>query len=272
MPHRPAGQAPGVRARHRLEVVEQPLVGPHRPVEPHRVIEAGAHPAAPGPPRLGLVRGPQRAPGRADRSAVGHVGEHAGVQRDVVGQLPVGPHPHGARRRRPRSGLELTRVDGPAVHPAARSVLVALEVLGIGHALERRRQLELAARLLLVERRIEVEDRLAVLEGDHAAGGEGRTVADPVDRVDDRQTGAPGAQEVGVQRVHPMIDLDGVRCRHEGLAGDLAPEHASAAVAGLARVRAPVQIAVDVLELQEAQQPVQPVAHAGFTASMFKRT
>ena len=46
-----------------------------------------------------------------------------------------------------------------------------------------------------------MEDRLSVLDGDHAAGGEGPAVADAVDRVDDGRARVARPQEVGVQGV-----------------------------------------------------------------------
>ena len=52
-----------------------------------------------------------------------------------------------------------------------------------------------------LEGRREVEDRLAVLDGDHPAGGEGAAVADAVDGVDDGRARVAGAQEVRVQGV-----------------------------------------------------------------------
>ena len=77
-----APEADGLRA-----VVEEPLVGPERPVEPQRVVEAGAdHPA----------RAPHLAVHRQDRVEQGHVGgegQRAGVQQRVVGQLAVDAHP-----------------------------------------------------------------------------------------------------------------------------------------------------------------------------------
>ena len=85
---RPAG------GRRRVLVVQQPLVGPERPVEPHRVVEAGhlhAGPRASVPPW-----GEQR---RVEQRHVRRVGEHAGVQHRVVGQRAVGPDPDPLARR-----------------------------------------------------------------------------------------------------------------------------------------------------------------------------
>ncbi len=69
-----------------------------------------------------------------------------------------------------------------------------------------------------------MEDRLAVLDGDHPAGGEGAAVADPVDGVDDGRAGIPGAQEVRVQRVRGPVLGDRPPGGDERLRGDLAAE------------------------------------------------
>src|SRR5262249_16384979 len=55
--------------------------------------------------------------------------------------------------------------------------------------------------LVAVERHRHGEDRLPVLDRDHAPGGEALAVADAVDLVDDRHLGIAGEQEIGVQRV-----------------------------------------------------------------------
>ncbi len=83
----PPGQAPGAGGDRRVGVVEQPLVGPERPVEPHAVVEAGAHEVGVVPAhRVGLEDG-------VEQRHVRGVGGHAGVQQRVVGQLAVGPDP-----------------------------------------------------------------------------------------------------------------------------------------------------------------------------------
>ena len=55
--------------------------------------------------------------------------------------------------------------------------------------------------LVDVERRRQVEDGPAVLDGDHPPGRERSAVADAVHLVEDGHVGVPGAQEVGVERV-----------------------------------------------------------------------
>ena len=61
--------------------------------------------------------------------------------------------------------------------------------------------LVLEALLGHLEAGLQVEDGLAVLDGDHTSGGEGAAVADAVDLVEDRHVRVAGAEEVGVQRV-----------------------------------------------------------------------
>ena len=73
---------------------------------------------------------------------------------------------------------------------------------------------------------------LAVLDGDHPAGGERAAVADAVDLVEDRHGRVARAQEVGVQRVHLAVGLDGAGGGDERLAGDLAAEDPLAVLVG----------------------------------------
>ena len=68
---------------------------------------------------------------------------------------------------------------------------------GLRHV--RHRHLVVEARLVGVERHRHGEDRLPVLDRDHAPGGEALAVADAVDLVDDRHLGIAGQQEIGVQ-------------------------------------------------------------------------
>ena len=114
----------------------------------------------------------------------------------------------------------------------------------------------------------QVEDGLAVLDGHHPAGGEGAAVADPVDLVEDGHVGVPGAQEVGVQRVH-AAPLDGAPRRHERLGRHLAPEHPLAVLVG---AHAAEDVDLDGLDVEQLDEEVQRVAHhhilAGPTATV----
>ena len=81
------GQAAAGRGHRRIGVIEQPFVGPERAVEPHAVVEAGAH-------EVGVV--PAHVVGGQDGVEERHVrgvGRDGGVQQRVVGQVAVGPEP-----------------------------------------------------------------------------------------------------------------------------------------------------------------------------------
>ena len=87
--------------------------------------------------------------------------------------------------------------------------------------------------LVVVEARLQVEDRPTVLDRDDASGREAPAVADPVDLVQDRHRRIAGAQEVGVQRVHQAVALVDRPCsRHERLPGDLSAEDPLAVLVG----------------------------------------
>ena len=79
--------------------------------------------------------------------------------------------------------------------------------------------------LVDVERRRQVEDGLAVLDGHDPAGGERAAVADAVDLVEDRHRRVAGAQEVGVQRVDRPVGARRAGRGDQRLAGHLAAEH-----------------------------------------------
>ena len=69
-----------------------------------------------------------------------------------------------------------------------------------------------------------MEDRLAVLDGDHPAGGEGAAVADAVDRVDDRRAGSPGRRKYACRECGGRSVGDRAARGDQGLRGDLAAE------------------------------------------------
>ena len=89
------------------------------------------------------------------------------------------------------------------------------------------RVLVLEARLVDLEGRREVEDRLAALDGDDAPRRERAAVADAVDVVDDRLSHVAGAKEVGVERVHVALGRDRLHRGGERLTEHLAAEHRS---------------------------------------------
>src|SRR5690606_378735 len=99
-----------------------------------------------------------------------------------------------------------------------------------------------------LERGGEVEDRLAVLDRDHAAHRKAATVARALDVVDDRLLDVARTQEVGVRRMRAACAVDRLLRGREGLAEHLAAEYvARADVAALAAEQV-------VLEAFEGQQ------------------
>ena len=100
----------------------------------------------------------------------------------------------------------------------------------------------------MVERRGQVEDGLAVLDRHDASGDEGAAVTDAVDLVQDRYRRVARPQEVGVQRVHEELRVDGARRCHQSLAGDLTAEHPLAFDVGAA---APEDVLLDLLQIEE---------------------
>lgn len=104
-----------------------------------------------------------------------------------------------------------------------------------------------------------MEDRLAVLDGDDAAGGEGAAVANAVDGVDDGRAGVAGAQEVRVQGVRRAVLGDGAPGGDQGLGRDLAaedPGHDGRA-AGAAE-----DVLLDALQVELFEQGEKGVVHA----------
>ena len=108
-----------------------------------------------------------------------------------------------------------------------------------------------------VERALHVEDGSPMLDGDDASGGEGATIPDPVNLVEDGHGRIAWAQEVGVQRVHLAV-LDGSPCRHQRLARHLATEDALALLVGL---DAAEDVDLDWLEVEQVDEEVEGFAH-----------
>ena len=129
----------------------------------------------------------------------------------------------------------------PLAHPLPVRRHARLEV---GQRVGRRdvrghRDLVVGSGLAHVEARLQVEDRTAVLDRDHAAGDEALAVADPVDLVQDRDRRVAGTQEVRVQRVDEPIRLvDRARARRRAPApppGRRTPAGGSRPVTGRGR-------------------------------------
>ena len=256
-------------------VVEQPVVGPERPVEPHRVVQAGhLHARC-------LPRHAERQHRGVQQRHVAGVGDDAGVQGGVVGQGAVGPHPHLLAERRValaahRIAVHMAQVDrAGAVVPLAHAFLVrghaGLEVrqrFGFRHATGHRRLVVLPW-LVHVEAGLQVEDGPAVLDGDDAAGGEALAVADAVHLVEDRHGGVAWPQEVGVEGVDQPAGLHRAGGRHQRLAGHLPAEDPLAVLVGR---DAAEDVDLDRFEVEQGDEVVEgahgPVILAGGPASV----
>ncbi len=264
-----ARQATSVGGDGRVGVVEEPFVGPERPVEPHAVVQAGAHQVLVAPAQF--VWGEDR----VHEGHVGRVGRHARVQQRIVGQCAVRPDPQALLgvpwfRRAPGELADVALVDRVwALEPVGQfrvpiglqSLVERRQALGLGHI--GHGELVLQARVLVLEGGLEIEDGPPVLDGDHAARGERAPVADPVHLVEDGHGRVAGPEEVGVQRVHLAV-FDGAPGGHERLAGHLAAEDALAVLVGL---DATEDIDLDRLEVQQVDEEVQVRAHAPMFAA-----
>src|SRR5262249_10161836 len=93
-------------------------------------------------------------------------------------------------------------------------------------------------------------DGFAVLDRDHAPGGEARAVANAVDLVEDRPGRVAAAQKVAVHRMHHAA-ADGAARGRKRLRDDLSAEDALQAVVGAGR---PEQIALYLLEVEDAEE------------------
>ena len=231
---RAEGESACAVRRRAVLVVEEPLVRPERAVEPHAVVQAGAHEL------LGPGRHAVALEDRVDEGEVGGEGDDGRVDERVVGQRPVAAQPEllalvaglaalpGRLGEEPQLEAEgAEELPGRFVAPrGAVGIDEAGDVVGSG---DRRRRLLVVDPLLVdVERAVEVEDRRTVLDRHDAPGRERPAVADPVDLVEDRHRRVTGAEEVGVEGVDPPA-LDGPARRDERLGGELAAEDPLAA-------------------------------------------
>jgi uncharacterized protein len=153
------------------------------------------------------------------------------------------------------------RVEHPVGNVRDRLQPVVVQVPCAAQLVRRRhfrhRLLVFEAGLLALERDDHRQDRLAILDRLHTPRREGAAVAHAVDFIDDRQAHVAGAQKVRVQR---MRDTGGNRAAggHQGLADDLAAEHAFAAQ--VARLSAE-QVDLKVLEVEQIDQILQNAIH-----------
>ena len=264
-----ARQATSVGGDGRVGVVEEPFVGPERPVEPHAVVQAGAHQVLVAPAQF--VWGEDR----VHEGHVGRVGRHARVQQRIVGQCAVRPDPQALLgvprfRRAPGELADVALVDRVwALEPVGqfrrsdRAPVVGRASAGSRARAHRAWGTGAPGPVLVLEGGLEIEDGPPVLDGDHAAGGERAPVADPVHLVEDGHGRVAGPEEVGVQRVHLAV-FDGAPGGHERLAGHLAAEDALAVLVGL---DATEDVDLDRLEVQQVDEEVQGRAHAPMFAA-----
>ena len=208
------GQRPPATRRRRGLVVQQPFVGAERPHEPHRVIQRRDHQVLALVGMIHLRRTQQR--------QVAQVGQRADVQHRIVGQRIGVPEPHLLLRSLAgQQGHVVARHDPHVPLGELREARIVEGATGAeaGQIVRRRRGrhrvLVLDAALIGLERRRHREDRLAVLDGVHPAGGERAAVAEAFDQVDRRRPGVARPQEVAVQRMHLVARVHRADRRHQ---------------------------------------------------------
>ena len=201
-------------------------------MEPQRVVQARPDHASRSPD-LPVYR-----QHRVQQGQVGGVGQRAGVQQRIVGQLAVdahpdplvhvrcpvaGPHPAGLadvpgvdRSRDARPDAQPLRVPGQPVGHGR-------QLLGRGYV-GGRWSLVVQPLLDPVERGRHQEDRQVVLVGHGPADRERAPVADVLHLVPDRHGRIARPDEVPVQRVHEPGRVDSTPGRHQRLPGHLPAE------------------------------------------------
>lgn len=250
--HSSDGEPSGTRRSRCVLVVQQPFVRSEAPVEPHGVVEARQLNIS------GFEAGPVREQGRVEQGCVGRIGQQAGVQDLIVGEVPVGSEPDLLHRWEGFGALvgaggDVADVDGKPDACERVGYALCLIALGscgqrvrwgdIGHGVE---EFEPVFRNL--KRCLQVEDGLSVLDGDHPAGSEASAVSDAVDFVQHRHGRVSRSQEVCVQRVHASVRLDGSCRRDQRLPGYLPAEDTLAVVV---RRHAPKDIDFDHFEVEK---------------------
>ncbi len=236
-------------------------------MEPQRVVEAGhLHELLPHRNPVGQHGGGQQAEVRG-------VGEDVLVQRGDVRQRAIGAEPDVLDRL---AGLGVVGVVGAdradldglgaeelVTHPLGQQVDIALGQLQLARQVLRSRyvghgDLVLEAALVLLEGRAAGEDLLALLDRRDPAGAEAAAVAHPLHRVDHRQAGVAGAQEVAMQRVHMALRLHRLARRRQRLAQHLAAEQLAEAEV---LADAAEQVLLDGFEAQQGDQFVEHLGH-----------
>ena len=115
----------------------------------------------------------------------------------------------------------------------------------------RHRRLMLQPFFIALEGSFQRKDRLAVLDGDHPAGGEAAAVANPVDLVDDWQLGVAGPHEIAMQRMHVPVGLHRALRGDERLGDGLAAEHALPVHLGTATT---VKVVFQLLQVENGEK------------------
>jgi len=139
-----------------------------------------------------------------------------------------------------------------------RPLLVSPQSLFIGgHRVRRRRlghrNLVLQPFLRRLERNRHVEDRLAVLLGNHTPRGERASVTNAVDVIDDGGRGIPLSQEVTVQRMGGPAFDGPARC-DQRLRGNEATEDPRSAIVGTESAK---EIDIERLEVEPFEKAVE---------------
>lgn len=265
------GPDPGPRGDRRLLVVQEPLVGPEGAVEPHGVVQGGHVEAARAPQWL------HREADGVQQRHVARVRQRAGVHQRVVAQRADRAHPHRAARL--RLGDLLARPAQPVHVPDVERLATGhpLQRLGqpaqvLAHLVGDRRQFlgvrdDAGGRQLVLEGRFlgpveggrQVEDRPALLHRRDPPRREGAAVAHPLHLVHDRHARSPGAQEVGVQRVHRPVAVGGPAGSDQRLARDLAAEDP---LEGLLGAPATEDVDLDPFQVEQVDQELGGVRHA----------
>ena len=110
------------------------------------------------------------------------------------------------------------------------------------------------SRLVDVERRREMEDGFAVLDGSDASAGKTSAVARAIDEIDDRRREITGAEKVAVHRVRVARRVDRSLRGDERLREDLTAEDATGADIA---VEPAINIDLEWLEIEQSQEFVQ---------------
>jgi hypothetical protein len=232
--HRRGVPAAAARYCPRAQLLEGPARHPGRPVEPDRMVEAGA-----GAQPAGLV-------GDQGARDVGGVGEDSRVQQRILGQRlgtpdpePVGQPPRWIVDQEFERLVPLVR---PRLQRFQRRQVRDGVYFVVGHRLGHRRRDS--------ERGQHAEDDRAVLDHQHPAGGKRPPVPVAFHLEQRRAAGVALADEVAVHRMREPARLDREAGSEQRLGDRLPAVHAPGIVDYQAR---PVQVVLDVLQVEKVQ-------------------